>query len=1021
MKTYEVEKNARLIYRLMGLGMAGAVLHIGAHPDDEDVGLPAYLSCKFGVRTVYWSATRGEGGQNRIGPYRDEALGIYRTWESLNAREEDGGECLFGPFYDFGYSKNAEESHSKWGREVLVRELVRAIRLVQPHVIVARWAGTPGDFHGHHQAVGQAALEAFEAAGDPSRFTELKAQGLAAWQPLKYYHSTDNSGGDLKSGGALNIFGRRNPAFEERKFLRINTGEFDPIAGRTYQERAWLAYNKHQTQAMGLAPVPGDFFYYFSLHESLVPVPEQETSIFDGLDPSLTGLADHPGNNSPFLRANLEAITASTEKALGDFRAKDPRKAATSLLDALSSIRETRAGLSGSDLNSEDRESVNLYLTRKIADFEEVIAICLGLELECLSERARIIPGEQFRVSARLWNQRNVRLDEMAFALNLPQGWESRSLEPGEEEEAPTEKAPTRNFEVVAGEMADFTCPYWLVKPREAYVYNWPEGEPSGRPFGPPEVSVDCEIMFGDHRITLRREAVCREAFPGGFRHRALAVIPPISLHPKKRSQQTSKEFLPRRDEEQLLDLQVVARNNSDQAVEGVLELVVPSGWEVTPGSMDLSFTGPGETITAEHQVTVPAMAPAGRYPLEYRIRCGGRDHAVVVTPVRMGAPGLPSSVDESTCVKEEFVLAPSEVMVHLIDVKSAPGPRYAYVQGAEEELRDALKPVGVGFRMIEDAEMGYVDLSAFDAVVVGPNAYLIRDELRKYASRFLEYVKDGGTLIVQYQGYRYQTPGFAPYPFQYTQPHDRVTHEDSPVTILEPDHVLFRLPNPIRAADFDGWVRDRGLYFFGERDKRYRSLLSCSDPGEEPQTGGLVECQHGKGTFLYTGYTFFRQLPAGVPGAFRLFCNILALPEARILERIEFLKKINLFSLLTTEQLDALARIMSERWVEDGGYICRQGEVGKEMFVVYTGEVEVVRESGDRKEVIDLSFAGDSLGEMAVLGDIPRTASLRAKGDVQLLVITGPHFISLLREHPDASIQVIKLLLKRLAGSGRE
>ena len=308
MKPWETEKNAQLVYRLMGLGMAGAVLHIGAHPDDEDIGLLSYLSCKFGVKAVYWSANRGEGGQNRIGPYRDEALGVYRTWESLAARAEDGSECLFGPFYDYGYSKNAEEAQAKWGEEILIKEIVRAIRLVQPHIIVARWMGTPGDYHGQHQAVGQATIMAFEAAGDPEQFPELKAQGLAAWQPLKFYHSMDNSGGDLTAGGAGNFSGRINPSLEKDGVLRVNTGEFDPIAGRTYQERAWIAYNKHQTQAMGLAPAPGDFFYYFSLYKSLITLPDRETNIFDGLDPSLTGLADHPGNGSSFLSKYLEEI-----------------------------------------------------------------------------------------------------------------------------------------------------------------------------------------------------------------------------------------------------------------------------------------------------------------------------------------------------------------------------------------------------------------------------------------------------------------------------------------------------------------------------------------------------------------------------------------------------------------------------------------------------------------------------------------------------------------------------------------
>jgi hypothetical protein len=234
----------------------------------------------------------------------------------------------------------------------------------------------------------------------------------------------------------------------------------------------------------------------------------------------------------------------------------------------------------------------------------------------------------------------------------------------------------------------------------------------------------------------------------------------------------------------------------------------------------------------------------------------------------------------------------------------------------------------------------------------------------------------------------------------------------------LDPKHVLFRLPNPIRPDDFDGWVRDRGLYFFGQWDKRYRSLLSSSDPGETPSEGGLLECQYGRGTLLYTGYSFYRQLPAGVPGAFRLFANILAMPEARILERIEFLKKISLFSLLTEQQLDAVARIMSERWVEDGVYICRQGESGDELYIIYLGRVEVVRESEGQEQIIYLAKEGDCIGEMAILGDIPRTASLRAQGNVQLLVIEGIHFHALLRQNPDMSIQMIKLLVNRLVPS---
>jgi hypothetical protein len=233
---------------------------------------------------------------------------------------------------------------------------------------------------------------------------------------------------------------------------------------------------------------------------------------------------------------------------------------------------------------------------------------------------------------------------------------------------------------------------------------------------------------------------------------------------------------------------------------------------------------------------------------------------------------------------------------------------------------------------------------------------------------------------------------------------------------MLAPDHVLFRLPNVIRTEDFDDWIHDRGMYFWSHWDRRFRPLLACAEPGEEPLEGGLVECQYGRGNFLYTGYSFFRQLPSGVPGAFRLLANILAIPAGRILERIEFLKKISLFSLMSEQQLENVARIMSERWVEDGDTICRQGELGDESYIVYTGRVEVVRSFNGREETIFIAKEGDCLGEMAVLGNIPRTASLRCRGNVQLLVIEGRHFISLIHQHPDMAIQIIQLLVKRLA-----
>ncbi|MCB9140557.1 MAG: PIG-L family deacetylase, partial [Caldilineaceae bacterium] len=369
------QPNANLIYQLRGLPMGGAVLHLCSHPDDEDVGMVAYLARKRGVRVVCWSATRGEGGQTRIGPYQGEALGIYRTWESQAAREIDGGEALFGPFVDFGFSKNGAEALDKWGQERLVREIVRAIRFVQPQIVIGRWSGTENDGHGHHQAVGQATLEAFTAAGDPQQYPELRAHGLAAWQPRKLYLSTM---GDWQPGEDVE-FGKIIPAFERAGVVRLNTGEFDPIAGRTYQEQGWIAFNSHRSQAMGFSPEMGDFYYYYTLHTNLASRSERETGLYDGLDATLTGLSDYPGHGSASLNHYLVQVKTKAADALASFRPDTPAKAAKPLLEGVALLRECQAALTGLPIHEEAQQALHHYLDRKITAFETVAAQCLGL------------------------------------------------------------------------------------------------------------------------------------------------------------------------------------------------------------------------------------------------------------------------------------------------------------------------------------------------------------------------------------------------------------------------------------------------------------------------------------------------------------------------------------------------------------------------------------------------------------------------------------------------------------------
>jgi len=444
------------------------------------------------------------------------------------------------------------------------------------------------------------------------------------------------------------------------------------------------------------------------------------------------------------------------------------------------------------------------------------------------------------------------------------------------------------------------------------------------------------------------------------------------------------------------------------------LQIVTPEGWSVDPLFVELPAGIQGDVVSTRFQITVPRDATAGRYRLEYLLGARHAHPAVTFEPVWMGAPGLPRAPDATTCIREAFLTTPASVDVDVIAATFAHRLIYGYVRGAAEGLLAALVNLDLNVSVISDEEMSFLDLSMFDAIVVGPNAYLLRDELRRNARRFLDYAAKGGTLIVQYQAYAYELHDYAPYPFHYNHPHDRITDSDALVTILEPQHPLMTYPNQMSADDFGGWVHDRGLYFFGSFDDRYTPILGCSGPDGELKRGGLVVAGYGRGTFVYVGYSLFRQAPAGVPGAFRLLANLLALPEALLLERVERLRTLSFFAFMTDEQLVAVARIAAETYTSAGTYLCRQGQLGQELFIVLKGEIEIIRRIEGGRVVLK-AREGQVVGESAILADTPRTADLRALTNVHLLVISGVQFRALIRQHAEIAENVIRHLVTKL------
>jgi hypothetical protein len=336
-----------------------------------------------------------------------------------------------------------------------------------------------------------------------------------------------------------------------------------------------------------------------------------------------------------------------------------------------------------------------------------------------------------------------------------------------------------------------------------------------------------------------------------------------------------------------------------------------------------------------------------------------------------------------------------------------------------DESILRSLERFALDVSPLSDEDLAYGDLARFDAVVVGPNAYNTRSALRQNAARLLSYVAGGGTLVVQYQGYGYGQPGLAPFPFRFNQPHDRVTDPQADVEFLAPDHALMQLPNRLTGADFDGWVHDRGLYFFGDWDPAYEALLAASDTGEEPKRGGLLVASYGRGTYAYVGYSLNRQIPGGVPGAIRLFANLLGLAHARVLERAALLRGVELFASLPDEDLYQGARAVSERWVPSGEELVREGERGNEMFILREGRLAAVRGSGPAERVVEVVHPGGSVGEIAVLAGTPRAATVRAEEDSHLLVLPSHALNAWIRRDPDLALRLMKRMAHLIVDQG--
>jgi LmbE family N-acetylglucosaminyl deacetylase len=812
---------AALGLSLRRLGTTRRVLMVGAHPDDEYTPLLAWLALEEGADVAYLSLTRGEGGQNGIGPELGEALGLLRTEELLAARRVDGARQFFTRAYDFGYSKNADEALRHWPREELLRDAVGVIRRYRPDIVIAVFSGTPRDGHGQHQVSGIIAREAFEAAGDPARFPEQIAAGLAPHRPAKLYQS-------LWAG-------------VEGSTLRVPVGDLDPLTGRSPFQLATASRSRHRSQDMGRAETPGPRWGYL---RRISPAPAgEERSIWEGVDTTLGDGANGYGARVARLKETASVL--------------NPSALVPALAEALGALRGARA----------ETPAARFRAAAETADAEAALAQAAGVVLGAVADDARLVPGQELMLELSLWNGGDAPVSIASLAPVLPAGWTATAADSAA---MPGQVAPgalvARRFRVRVPADAAPTEPYFLRQPRDGDLYRWPaDREAHGLPFEPAPVRAAARVRVAGAELPLEAEATFREVDPRqGELRRPVLVVPAVSV---RVDPQTSVLATGRGEP---LRYRVHLAAEAPGGIAGTLRVAVPAGWRAEPAALPVKLAA-GERREVEVVVRPPAGAAAG-------------EHAVAAAFVADDGRRFERGVQlvDYPHVRARPLYHAAASRVRAFDVRVPAGLKVAYVTGAGEEGPGVLAQVGIVPDLLDEHALASADLSKYDVIVAGSRAYEVRPDLAAHNARLLEYVRGGGTLIVQYNKYELVQGHFTPYPLTMANPHDRVTDEAAPVKVLDPAHPVFNTPNRITEADFGGWIQERGLYFAHSWDAAYTPLLEMADPGEDPLRGGLLIARYGQGTYVYTGLAFFRQLPAGVPGAWRLFANLLALGAKR-------------------------------------------------------------------------------------------------------------------------------------------
>lgn len=807
---------AELQQTLERLNVLGSVMMLAAHPDDENTAVLTYFARGRHLETIYVSATRGEGGQNLVGTEQGELMGLIRTQELLGSRRIDGAKQFFTRAIDFGYSKTPDEALGQWGRDVLVSDLVRAIRRFRPDVIIARFPPPPGSGgHGQHTAVGYVGEAAMEAAADSSMFPEQLAEGLEPWQAKRYY---------------WNAFAFRGPPPPpEHPEDRVTTeiGGYNAILGKSYGAIAGEGRSLHRSQGFGASQPKGARSASFD-H---VAGERVEGDLFADVD---TSWGRVPGG---------ERVGDLLSQALGRYEITEP----TAILPLLVEAYHEMGRLDGD------------WVERKRPQLLHAIELATGLWLDATAERWDVVPGEPVEIELTAINR------SVADVRWL--GAELRGFAEAGYDAASTQLLASRPAQHSINVTAPADLPAskqpWLVNPPTT-TYHYDDPSLIGLPEAPPLAEVAFRVRVGGVELEIVKPVVYRWVDRArGERERSVLAVPAAAVS-FTRGNMVFPSAEPR-----LVSVRV---QSNQEGKTGRLALDLPDGWAATPEAFDVPLNRRGQESVFEFEVTPPAEESGGQLVARLEL-----DGASISTGMR---------VIEYDHIPIQVVFPRAVMRVERIDVVLL-SKNIGYVMGAGDEIPAALEQLGATVRLLDETELATGDLSGYDTIIAGVRALQTRADLMAARERIMEYVASGGTFVVQYNTImrRRGTSGadriLSPYPVEpYTRVGgrpDRITDENSPIEILIPDHPLLNTPNKIRLKDFDGWVQERGLYFMEEWDPRYSAPWTSHDVGQPSIPGGTLYTTYGEGTYVYTAYSWFRHLPKGVPGAYRIFANIVS------------------------------------------------------------------------------------------------------------------------------------------------